>query len=271
MAIFSLKHRSTLFVLSILFLAFIFFLNNLRSPSRFGFLERELFSIFSQIQKTTKVFFSFPVNVWRKYVFLLNTEAQNQALTKEIERLRQEKAFLRESALANSRLRELLKFKKGSPLKLVAAEVIGVDSSSYFKSVFIDKGEKAGIKKDMGVISPSGIVGRILKVADSSSMVLLLIDQNFALDALVQRTRSGGVVAGFEEGLCKMKYVLPSEDIRSGDLVVASGLEGVFSRGMIIGKIISIKKNKPFAFQDVLVRPMVEFGKLEEVFVVMDK
>ena len=94
----------------------------------------------------------------------------------------------------------------------------------------------------MAVINPDGVVGRILKAADSFSVVLLLIDQNFALDALVQRTRSRGVVEGTGHDLCKMKYVLQSEDVRSGDIIIVSGLEGVFPKGTVVGKIKSLKR-----------------------------
>ena len=101
-------------------------------------------------------------------------------------------------------------------------------------------------------------------------MVLILIDPGFALDALVQRTRTQGVVEGIGGGRCQMKYVLGLEDVQLGDLVIASGLEGSFPKGTIVGKIISLKKNKLSAFQEVIIQPMVNFKKIEEVFVVLD-
>jgi rod shape-determining protein MreC len=163
-----------------------------------------------------------------------------------------------------------LDFKKTSPLKLVPAEVVGVDASTYFQSIIIDKGTAAGIRKDMAVISPRGVVGRILKVTTSFSMVILLIDQNFALDALVQRSRARGVVEGVGGSHCQMKYVLHSDDVRVNDLVIASGLEGVFPKGTIIGQIRSVKSNAPSAFKCVVVEPRVDFKKLEEVLVVTE-
>ena len=138
-------------------------------------------------------------------MFLIETEKKNQILNQEIKTLRQENVLLQESALANQRLRKLLEFKKNTPHKLVAAEVVGVDASLYFESFFINKGRNEGIKKGMAVLCPDGAVGRILKEADSFSVVLLLIDQGFALDALVQRTRTQGVVEGIGGG------VLPNE------------------------------------------------------------
>jgi len=201
----------------------------------------------------------------------VTTQKQNDLLRKQVKLLQQENISLRESAAANERLRALLEFKDASPLGLVAAEVVGVDASLYFKSVIIDKGEHDGIRKDMAVINSDGVVGRILKAADSFSVVLLLIDQNFALDALVQRTRSRGVVEGTGYDLCSMKYVLQSEDIRSGDVIVVSGLEGVFPKGTLVGTIKSLKPSKSSLLFDILVTPAVEFEKLEEVFVVVER
>ena len=232
-------------------------------------MEPGVFSAVSYFHKTINTVFYLPVRVWERYIFLIETEKKNQLLTRKIKTLRQENILLRESALANQRLRKLLAFKETSPNKLVAAEVVGVDASLYFESFFINKGENDGVKKGMAVLCPDGAVGRILKVADSFSVVLLLIDQGFALDALVQRTRAQGVVEGIGGRLCQMKYVLGSEDVRLGDWVTATGLEGYFPKGTIVGKIVSLKKTKYSAFQEVTIQPMVNFKKTEEVFVVL--
>ena len=270
MSIFSRKYGFPFFVLLVLLAVFLYFFYNLKRPPDFRFIEPGAFSVVSYFQKTINTVFSFPVHVWERYVFLIDTEKKNQILNQEIKTLRQENVLLQESALANQRLRKLLEFKKNNPHKLVAAEVVGVDASLYFESFFINKGRNEGIKKGMAVLCPDGAVGRILKEADSFSVVLLLIDQGFALDALVQRTRAQGVVEGIGGGFCHMKYVLGSEDIRLGDWVIASGLEGFFPKGTIVGKIISLKKDKLSTFQEVIIQPMVNFKKTEEVFVVLN-
>jgi len=271
MVIFSPRNRPTFIVLIFLFLSFLFFLYNLRQPQKSFFLEQAVFSFLSQIQKATNSFFSLPLNIWKNYIFLVNTKKQNQLLKKEIKRLQKEVLSLREMALANTRLRKLLGFKKGSPLNLVTAQVVGVDASLYFKSIIIDKGLRHGIKKDLAVISPDGVVGRILKAMDSFSVVLLLFDQNFALDAMVQRTRSRGIVEGTGDSLCKLKYVLDSENIRCGDVVLTSGMEGVFPKGIMIGEIVSVNRDEGSLFQNITIRPNCDFRKLEEVFVVLGR
>jgi rod shape-determining protein MreC len=269
MIIFSRKYGFPFFILLILLVVTFYFFYNLKRPPRFNLIESKTFSAVSYFQKTINTVFSFPVQVWKHYIFLIETEKKNQQLILEIKKLRQENVILQESALANERLRKLLEFKKNNPRQLVTAEVVGVDASLYYGSFFINKGKNDGLKKGMAVLCPDGAVGRILKVADYFSVVLLLIDQGFALDALVQRTRTQGVVEGNGDGFCQMKYVLASEDIRLGDWVLSSGLEGFFPKGTIVGKIVSLKKDKLSAFQEVTVQPMVDFKKTEEVFVVL--
>jgi rod shape-determining protein MreC len=270
MSIFSRKFGFPFFIFLVLLAVFLYFFYNLKRPPDFRLIEPGAFSVVSYFQKTINTVFSFPVRIWERYVFLIETEKKNQILSQEIKTLRQENILLQESALANQRLRKLLEFKKNNPQKLAAAEVVGVDVSLYFESFFINKGKNDGVKKGMAVLCPDGAVGRILKVADSFSVVLLLIDQGFALDALVQRTRTQGVVEGVGGGFCQMKYVLGSEDIRLGDWVITTGLEGFFPKGTIVGKIVSLKKNKLSAFQKVIIQPMVNFKKTEEVFIVLD-
>ncbi|HJX31611.1 MAG TPA: rod shape-determining protein MreC [Thermodesulfobacteriota bacterium] len=270
MSIFSRKYGFPFFVFLVLLAVSLYFFYNLKRPPGFRFIEPGAFSVVSYFQKTINTVFSFPVHVWERYVFLIETEKKNQILNQEIKMLRQENVLLQESALANQRLRKLLEFKKNNPHKLAVAEVVGVDASLYFESFSINKGRNEGIKKGMAVLCPDGAVGRILREADSFSVVLLLIDQGFALDALIQRTRTQGVVEGIGGGFCQMKYVLGSEDVRLGDWVIASGLEGFFPKGTIVGKIVSLKKDKLSAFQEVIIRPMVNFKKTEEVFVVLD-
>jgi rod shape-determining protein MreC len=271
MAIFPARHRLTIILLALLIFSFFFFITNLRYPSSSSFFEEALFSLAAYIQKGFAKVVSYPVSVWEKYTSLLRAEETYRIIAKENDALRQENASLRELSLSTNRLRDLLEFKKTSPLRLVPAEVVGVDASTYFKSIVIDKGTAAGVKKDMAVISPRGAVGRILKVTDSFSMVILLIDQNFALDALVQRSRARGIVEGVGDSSCHMKYILRSDDVRETDLVVASGLEGVFPKGTIVGQVVSVKSDTPSPFKDVIVGPSVDFKKLEEVLVVTER
>lgn len=262
-------NRPTLFIVLLVVIALFFLLFNLRNPYTTGPVQEGVFSLSSVIHKTANTVFSFPVDLWKKYIYLLNTEEKNRLLVEQNNSLRQENILLREAAMANKRLRDLLGFKEKPPLQLLAAEVVSVDTSLYFKTVFIDKGENDGVEKDCAVITPSGVVGKIFKTSPSSSMVMLLIDQNFALDTLIQNTRTRAVVEGLGTSKCRLKYVLSSEPISQGNLVVSSGLEGVFPKGLLIGEITRVTGESGAIFHDITVKPMVAFDKIEEVFVVL--
>jgi len=263
------KHRPTLLIILLVIASLFFLLFNLQKPYDRGPIQEGVFSLSSVVHQAANTAFSFPVELWQKYFYLLNTEERSRYLLEQNKCLRQENILLREAAIANQRLRALLDFKEKAPLKLLAAEVVSVDTSLYFKTVFIDKGEKDGVRKDFAVINPSGVVGKVFKTSPSSSMVMLLIDQNFALDAIVQNTRTRAVVEGMGTSKCKLKYVLSSEPVSMGDLVVSSGLEGIFPKGMLIGEISLISGESGAIFQEIVVEPMVEFDKLEEVLVVL--
>lgn len=206
--------------------------------------------------------------LWERYVALRTVQEENEQLRREIEYLRGQLADLREMAAANQRLTALLHFQAKQPVQTVAARVIGRDATNWYHGVVLDKGERDGIRAEMGVITPSGAVGRVVKTRPSSSVVLLITDPNNAVTGLIQRTRDEGIIEGTFEGALRMKYIPLLSTVRVGDPVVTSGLTGGFPRGVPIGTIVSVEKDEGGLFQIAEVRPDVDFTKLEEVLVV---
>ncbi|OGP66144.1 MAG: rod shape-determining protein MreC, partial [Deltaproteobacteria bacterium RBG_13_47_9] len=153
----------------------------------------------------------------------------------------------------------------------IGAEVIGQDPSSWFKSVTIDKGERDGVKQGMAVVSPIGIIGRILKTAPHYATVLLITDYNSAVDSIVQRTRAKAIVEGKGENRCQLKYLLRTEEVAIGDAVVTSGLGGNFPKGLMVGEVKKVDKKGHGVFQYAELVPSVDFAQLEEVFVIMER
>ena len=147
-------------------------------------------------------------------------------------------------------------------------EVIGRDPSSWFKSVTINKGERHGVKKGMAVTSPEGVVGQVLKTAPHYATVLLITDYNSAIDTLIQRTRAKAIVEGKEENRCQLKYLLRTEEVVVGDVVITSGLGGVFPKGLMVGEIMTVEKKGHGVFQHAELVPSVDLTKLEEVFII---
>lgn len=207
-------------------------------------------------------------NRWQQYVVLQGVWEENQQLRKDIEWLRGQNSQLRELAAATERLTALLEFKEQALPTMVAARVIGRDTTNRYQAIILNKGESDGIKPDMGVITPAGVVGRIVKTTGASSVVLLVTDPNNAIAGLIQRTRDEGIVEGTQQGLAQLKYLPLLSTLRDGDRVVTSGLVGDFPRGLAIGTITHIDKQEGALFQSAELMPEVDVGRVEEVLVI---
>jgi len=207
-------------------------------------------------------------NMWQQYVALQNVEEENHRLRQEIDWLRGQNSQLREAAAATQRLTALLQFKGQALPTMIAAQVIGRDSSNRYKSVILNKGNSDGIEKDMGVITPSGVVGRVVKTTGATSVVLLVTDPNNAIAGLIQRTRDEGIVEGTPQGRAKLKYIPMLSAVKEGDHVVTSGLVGGFPRGIAIGTITGIEREEGALFQTADLSPDVDVNHVEEVLII---
>ena len=207
-------------------------------------------------------------NMWQQYVALQNVEEENHRLRQEIDWLRGQNSQLREAAAATQRLTALLQFKGQALPTMIAAQVIGRDSSNRYKSVILNKGDSDGIEKDMGVITPSGVVGRVVKTTGATSVVLLVTDPNNAIAGLIQRTRDEGIVEGTPQGRAKLKYIPMLSAVKEGDHVVTSGLVGGFPRGIAIGTITGIEREEGALFQTADLSPDVDVNHVEEVLII---
>jgi rod shape-determining protein MreC len=169
--------------------------------------------------------------------------------------------------MANDRLRRLMGMGREFSQQVVYAEVIGRDPTAWFKTVIIDKGAKDNIAVGMPVVVPEGIVGQIVDVSGRYAKVLLIVDQNSAVDALVQRTRARGLIKGEFADQCRLEYVLRKEDVRIGDVIVTSGLDDVFPKGLRIGAIDDISGEPNEMFYTITIAPFVDFEKLEDLLI----
>lgn len=208
-------------------------------------------------------------DIWRDYFNLISVAKENQALKKSLGQAIEKNRRMAEIVLANDRLRALLRFKERSTHHVIAAEVVGKDPSPWFKTVIVDKGKADGVNKAMPVVLADGIVGQVVEVSDHFAKVLLVVDQNSAVDALVQRSRARGVIKGIMGGKCVFQYALRKDDISVGDVIVTSGLDGVFPKGLSIGTVAEVVRRNAGIFQEVFITPFVDFEKLEEVLIVL--
>lgn len=227
-------------------------------------------SLIAPFQEATSGSIRFFRTIWQRYFNLVDVAEENVKLEHALGEALSSANRLREVELSNRRLRELLNFKNTVNRQFLAAEVIGKDPSIWFKTIIVDKGRQDGVRKGQPVVIPAGIVGQVIDAANRYSKVLLIIDQNSAVDALDQRSRARGIVRGQSSNQCFFDYVLRKHDIQVGDTVISSGLDGVYPKGLQIGTISYVLRRNSGIFQEVAVTPFVDFEKLEEVLIVLD-
>lgn len=227
-------------------------------------------SFIAPFQDATTHSISFVKGIWNRYFFLVSVQEENNNLRKALSSAIEKNNQYTEIETSNYRLRNILNFRKTMAEKVIVAEVIGKDPCPWFKTIIIDKGKSDGVLKGLPVVAPEGIAGQVTDVSFHYSKVLLIIDQISAVDALVQRTRSRGIIMGESAGRCILNYVLRKHDIKVGDTVISSGLDGVYPKGLRVGSVSGVIKHNSGMFQDVAVTPYINFEKLEEVIVILN-
>jgi rod shape-determining protein MreC len=208
-------------------------------------------------------------NLWKNYVDLRRVRAQNADLQSQIDRLRLEEVSLAEDAGQARRLQNLLAFKEKFISQTVAAQVIGTSGSEHSHILYIDKGSNDGIKADMAVITPRGIVGKIAKPFPGTSQVLEINDATAGAGVMLERTRLRGVLRGTPSGLPEILHIMADEKIVAGEPIVSSGGDQIYPRGLPIGTVFSIGPDPVGGpFMVVRVKPSADLDRVEEVLVI---
>ena len=206
-------------------------------------------------------------NVWHNYFYLRGVRAENRSLKQQIERMSLEQVRMSQDADQARRLQALLGFKEQFISQTMAAQVIGSSGSELSRSVYIDKGYNDGIKRDMAVITADGIVGKVLNVYRSTSLVLLINDQTSGVGALLDKTRLQGILRGTPSGEVVIEKVMSDETVPAGEMVLTSGGDGIFPKGLLVGRVTKVSLGSEL-FLNIRVRPAADLSKLEEVLVV---
>lgn len=264
------RYALSAFIILLLLSALILMSLRVKQLKGVDFFDALLMEASAPFQKAATYVIKTVQNVFQQYFFLVHLQRENTMLREKVAELQKETHQLRESALANERLQRLLQFREKYAPSAIAAEVIGQDPSSWFKSLTINKGERNGIKKGMAVLSPEGVVGQILKTAPYHSTVLLITDYNSGIDSIVQRNRAKAIVEGRGENRCQLKYLLRTDEVRVGDIVVTSGLSGNFPKGLMVGEIRKVEKKGYGIFQYAELIPSVDLNRLEEVLIIIE-
>ena len=262
------RYRHFLLAVILLLSTLLLYSYNLRQRGATTFFEREVLTLAEPFQSAFDAVGDYFSGLWKNYLWLIDTRQENLHLVQENRELRANLNQVEEIRLQNERLRHLLSFVDEIDRPALPAQVIGEDASSWARTVIVDKGTHAGLRDGLPVVSAEGVVGRVIKTAPNSARVLLITDASSAVAALVQRTRTRGVAHGLGDEL-SLDYALRTADIVEGDLLITSGMGGIFPKGLTIGRVKQVKKDQFGLFQEVRVSPAADFSHLEEVLIIL--
>ena len=261
------KYRLAICVGVILLLAFVFYSLNLRNKEHANPFERGVANLVAPLAGGASRGNGFLGRVWSDYLDLVEVRKENKQLRETVKVLNGRVIESQEALYAVERLKRLLELKTALPMPSLSASVIGEDGSPWFKTIVIDRGEGDRLRDGLPVVAADGVVGQLVKVAAGSSRVLLITDTASGIAATVQRSRARGVLKGKGGGRCTLEFTLRDEDVKVGDIVITSGIGGVFPKGLPLGEVTMVKKGDYGIFQTIEVRPTVSIGSLEEVLV----
>jgi rod shape-determining protein MreC len=207
-------------------------------------------------------------SLWHGYIDLLGTHAENQRLNARVDHLQLEVDQLRGQAAEASRLAALLDFRQShTSLSLLAARVISANPAPSTRIIYIDRGKNAGVRRDMGVITPDGVVGKVIEVYPDSAQVLLVTDRESGVGALLAPTRTEGVAKGTGGEQMNLDYVA-GEKVQPGEVVLTSGLDQIFPKDLPVGKVLAMQPGSPF--ERIEIEPAAHLDRLEDVLVILN-
>lgn len=260
--------RGALFLLVLLSLFLYIFSLNFRPPFQMDIFQRTVVESIGPVVQSLGHVTSSLENLVKEYVWLKNLRRENEILQDQVNQLQQKVTEYKEAYVENLRLRRLLDFKNTLQAKAIPAQVVLHDLTGWFQTLIVDKGFKDGIGPDMAVVNDEGVVGRILDVSDRYSRVLLITDPGSSVDAVIQRNRVRGILSGKDSNGCILKYVRGNLDVEVGDLIITSGKDGIFAKGLRLGVVQGIFKDPVDLFQKIEVKPLVRLSALEEVLII---
>jgi rod shape-determining protein MreC len=207
--------------------------------------------------------------VWQGYVALFDVREDNERLVERIAQLEEENLQYREALVTSGRLSDIAQMRADFEFPMLASRVVGLDVSPWFRAVLVDRGEQQGVHPGNPVITHDGVVGLVTATASSAAKTMLLLDRQSAVDGLVQRSRVRGVVRGQGTDRLGFEFVVREADVRRGDVIISSGLDGVYPKGLRIGVVEEVRDAGGRLLQTAILQPSVDFGRLEQVFVML--
>ncbi len=257
----SIRRLFPFFLLLVLSLTLMTYQSNKGTIAPFGFLSGPL-------NHLNKAIHSLAVSIKEPFRKFTVRDEENRKLKEEVYGLQLELQKYREAFFENQRLREILSLKEREKRYVTTARVISRGPDPWSNTLIIEKGARDGITKDMAVITPLGLVGKISAAADNYSYVLLITDISFSAAVKIQETRKEAILSGTGTGHCILKYVAEEDTIKQGNAIITSGFDDLFPQELVVGYVSRVDRKGSGIFQQVEVTPSQDLTKLDEVIVV---
>ena len=223
-----------------------------------GFIQESVFAIRYETAQLTE-----------KYFFLVNVKEENKYLKRQNDEFQNKLSKLEELKQENQRLKNLLKFGEQINYKKILTRVIGLDTSQNIHIIRVNRGLKDGVKLEFPVVTNQGLIGYVYRVSNHYSDIMTILDQGSKIDGIVTKTRSHGIIEGYINGKCIMKYMTRNEPVSIGNQVITAGLSSIYPKGIKIGTISRIERQSYGITQFIEITPSVDFSKLEEVVILL--
>src|SRR5262245_60304887 len=221
------------------------------------------------LQKAIALPIDFVRHAWGGYAGLVDVGRDNERLARRIHELEEENLQLREALVAGGRLARIAEMRADFEVPMLPAQLVGSDVSAFFRSVLVDRGRSQGVLSGMPVISEEGVVGLVTATSERAARATLLLDRQTAIDGTVQRSRTRGIVRGRGSELVEFEFVARGGDVEVGDVVITSGLDGVYPKGLRVGIVTAVSEGDSGLLRSAELAPAVDFGRLEQAFVIL--
>jgi rod shape-determining protein MreC len=262
------RHKSTFLLTGVVLLQILLLALQIKRDSEGRLIRVWTVGAFSPFERAGAHGIGHVRDTWNHYFALQNTSRENEQLHRENDALKMQVTQLQSRANEADRLALLLDFRKAHQnVPMLGSRVIATSAGTASATIVLDRGSKDGIRKNMGVITPEGVVGKVVEVYDDTAEVLLLTDKDSGVGAMLGNSRIQSPVGGTGEPLLAMKYVANDDTVNLGERVVTSGMDKIFPRDLPIGTITEIKSGNPF--KTIRVRPTANLARLEEVIVLL--
>jgi rod shape-determining protein MreC len=243
----------------------------LEGGSDHSWLSGVLIEIAAPIQKLIRLPVDLLGETWTDYIALVDLRRQNETLSARLAALEEENLQFREALVASGNLERIVQMRESFEVPLLPSEVVGQDVFPWFRSILLDRGRSHEVLSGMPVVSDHGVVGLVTATSPHASRAMMLLDRQSAVDAIVQRSRARGIVRGKGTGELEFVFMVRGDDVQPGDVLITSGVGGVYPKGLRIGAITAVRTEEARLLHTGSVRPSVDFGRIEQVFIMLQR